>query len=70
VVVWDPSARSVLGVGRLAPDGTGRGPYAGWEVAGAVRFACARGVPLVDDGSWVGPADGGRVLTPRRLRWR
>lgn len=70
VVVWDPSARSVLGVGRLAPDGTGRGPYAGWEVAGAVRFACARGVPLVDDGSWIGPADGGRVLTPRRLRWR
>ena len=67
VVVWDRSGRSVLDAGS-APDGTGRAPYAGRELAGQVRFVCARGVPLVDAGTWVGPADGGRVLTPRRGR--
>lgn len=66
VVVWDPSARSVLGAGPVAPGGSGQGPYVGWELAGGVRFVCVRGVPLVGDGAWVGPADGGRVLTPRR----
>ena len=71
VVVWDASERSVLDP-VTGPDGSERSrsagwsPYAGWELAGRVRFVCARGVPLVVEGAWVGPSDGGQLIEPSR----
>jgi dihydropyrimidinase len=65
VVVWDPSARTVVR-GADLHDGVGHSPYEGRRIDGGVRLTVSGGRVLVRDGEFVGEPDGGRFIAPIR----
>jgi dihydropyrimidinase len=61
VVVWDPAARSTITLEGLG-DGLDWTPYDGIELPGRIRHVLARGVHVVEDGSFVGEEHRGAYL--------